>query len=123
MYIKEKSLSVGYNNINGQEFFNILNERKPWINSYFFSVGETYNSAQMDIDKEIERICKLNTYDIPGNLLFNSFNLNKYYYGEHLNIIAKLKNYINLSKITCLNMEMTKNIKYTFPDIEKINRG
>lgn len=119
-FIKEKSLSVGYKNSNGQEFFNILNERRKWIESYFFSVGEEYiGNDSLNIEDEINKFRDINTYDIPGNLLFNSFNLRKYMENnKFIDIINELSSIINLKKVTVLNRNMALLIKNKFPDLE-----
>ena len=47
--IKEKSLSVGYCNKLGQEFFDLLHRYKRYIHSYFFSITET-QKERIDIN-------------------------------------------------------------------------
>lgn len=116
-YIKPECLSVGYNNSIGQEFFDILNIHRIWIHSYFFSVTEPMKGKPFDdIDEVINRFKSLNTYNIPGNLLFNSTTRNPGV--NKLDVIKKVKDIINLKAITILDLDVAEMIRDKFPDLE-----
>ncbi len=103
----------------GQPFFDILEKYRQYIHSYFFSVTETYmntSTDKIDTDTEIEKVCQLNKYSIPANILFNSVNpdVNSRY--EY--IIDKLVDRINLTAVTVIDLEMGKRIKEKYPFLD-----
>lgn len=116
-----KPISIGYNNDLGQEYFDLLNQYKQHLHSFFFSIFERYGKRKDDkyIDPEemIERIKHLDTYDIPGNLLFNNRSINEY--ESSIEYIDKLSNIINLSSVTIVNPLDGKIIKESFPHLER----
>lgn len=114
-YIKEHSLSVGYNNT-GQEFFDNLLIYKKYIHSYFFSLTETQRQAlPLNINDILNILSSINTYDIPGNLLLNTFNSDDKWY-ELINL--SLDKNININSVTVLQPETGYKIKSNFPNLE-----
>lgn len=119
-YIKLNSLSVGYNNEIGQPFFDLLNIYKEWIHSYFFSVEESfydkYKNLKFNFSEEIEKIKQCETYHIPANILFNSIKIDHKKTWEH--IIDELINNINLTSVTILDLDIAKEIRCKYPELE-----
>lgn len=120
-YIKDKCLSVGYYNDIGQPFFDLLNRHRRYIHSYFFSVEEAHDRAKnglakLDIDEEIDKLARCNTYGIPGNVLFNCYNAGFHDRFEY--IIRRLSEVINLTSVTTVDRNMALQIKELFPNIE-----
>lgn len=116
-YIKPNCLSVGFNSQMGQPFFNMLQKYRQYIHSYFFSVTEDYMySSPLDVDSEIGKISKLNTYDIPANILFNSVNPESN--SRYEDIIDRLIGKINLTAVTVIDPDIGKRIKEKYPDLD-----
>jgi hypothetical protein len=112
---------VGYNTDLGQQFFDLLHEYDEYIHSYFFSVHERFysnpNQTQLNYDEVIDDIAKLNTYNYPANLLFNSFNfINDKVYDYMINRL--LESGINLKAVTVVDLELGKKIRDEFPQLE-----
>ena len=112
--IKPKSLSVGFNIMNGQYFFDTLSLYDKYIKEYFFSVseglcGESYNPGLF-----IKTLKNFNTYNIPANIIFN----NIYSFNNYEEIINKLKSIVNVKSVTILHQEQAELIRTKFPDLE-----
>ncbi len=112
--IKPKSLSVGFNIMNGQYFFDTLSLYDKYIKEYFFSVseglcGEPYNSNLF-----IETLGKLDTYNIPANIIFNNMNS----FDNYEKTINILKSLINVKSVTILHQEQAEKIRNKFPELE-----
>ena len=115
-YIKDHSLSVGYNNT-GQEFFDILHKYEKYIHSYFFSLldrleGDIFNRDTAEF--LAYNLYRNNTYNIPANILFN----NKYSFDHWEEIIDLVYNKINLKYATVYNPIDGYLIKNKYPDID-----
>ena len=109
-------LSVGYNPKNGQKFFDLLMEYYYWIREYFFSLTwDMVEGKNYDVKEMIEHMSSINTYDIPGNLLFNSTHNRD---DDFKRLIPKIKDKINLKAITFLNPKLCKECKELYPDLE-----
>lgn len=112
-FIKDHSLSVGYNN-SGQEFFDIINNYKKYIHSYFLSLTEDMMLKSYNKEEVISTLKKCNTFDVPSNVLFN-IKTNK---ENIIFILNEIKNIINLQGITLLDPSFAHDIKELFPQLE-----
>lgn len=113
MNIKNK-ISVGYNDT-GQEFFDLLNEYRKYIHSYYFSVLDPYIKPFKTSDI-IHGINSSNTYDIPANLLFNSADGKKN--KPYIEYIKLMKNIVNLKSVTILDLNTARDIRKKYPELE-----
>ena len=111
-YIKEHSLSVGYNNT-GQEFFDLINKYKNYIHSYFLSFTESMCYNPYNVDDVVSKLKKCNTYDIPANILFNTSN------DQMFDMFIDIaKEFLNLKGVTVLKLSTARKIKEKYPDLE-----
>lgn len=121
-YFNGKILSVGYNSgysqLQTQTFFDILNEYSSYIHSYFFSLSHALNNGRYIPKEIIEKLKKANTYNIPGNLLFNTTTYYNKDIGVYSRLINAIKDYVNLKAVTVLSYEDGKTIKESFPELE-----
>ena len=114
--LKNNCISIGFNPINGQDFFDLLSEYYYWIHSYYFSLTRHfYECIEYQQDQLIDQILNLEKYNIPGNLIFNSRLDNN---NDFEKIIPKIIDKINLSGVTFLNPELCERCKKLYPDIE-----
>lgn len=119
-YVKNESISVGFNYDNGQYFFDLLNQHREYIHSYFFSLTETLNNDKLNPDRMIENFKSYETYGIPGNLLLNhrqSMRMNNQL-GICDEMIAKLRYIINLKALTVRDLALAIDLKKRYPDLE-----
>ena len=108
-YIKDHSLSVGYNNT-GQEFFDILYKYEKYIHSYFFSFSESMTCDKYNVIEVIDKLEKSNTYGIPANILFNTRDDKSIIF-----FINLAKSFLNLTSITLFDLKNIKFIKNEYP--------
>ena len=109
-------LSIGYNPENGQSFFDLLTEYCYWVREYFFSLTHIYmGGTPVDENKMIKHFSSLNTYGIPGNLIFNNRNNND---DDFKRLIPIIRDIINLKSVTFLNPKLCKECKELYPDLE-----
>ena len=113
-YIKDHSLTVGFNPISEQKFFKLLKRYEKYIHSYFFSlthglVGNKYNPKDI-----LAILGKCDTYNIPGNILFNTYESEEKWEKQ----IELVKDIINLQGVTVLTPEIGRVIKEKYPDLE-----
>lgn len=112
-------ISVGYNPTLGQQFFDVLiDERfRQHIHSYFFSLTHqlSYDNSSHAKDSNINEIVDIlkscNTYDIPANLLLNTYDEE----AEYKTLIDAINDEINLTAVTCVTLECAKKIKDEYP--------
>lgn len=111
-FINYNSISIGYNNT-GQEFFDIIDKYRMYIHSYFLSFNESMMCVPYNMDDIVYTLKKCNTYDIPANILFNTYN------DDHCEmIINTAKTVINVKAVTVLKLSTARKIKEKFPDLE-----
>ena len=115
-YIKEHSLSVGYNNT-GQEFFDMLYMYEKYIHSYFFSLtdrleGDIFNEKTAKYFAE--KLVSCDTYNFSGNMLFN----NIYSFEKWEEMFNMVIDKINIKSVTVLYPEWGIIIKEKYPDLE-----
>lgn len=112
--LSEKSITVGFNPIHGQLFFDTIQMYDKFIDGYFFSPDHHIDGRSF-IDSEIYNTLRsCNTHGYRGNILCNNF-------GEDIDIIDKIKKFkeiINLTSVTILNPDTCNIVKNKFPDIE-----
>lgn len=113
-FVKDHSISVGYNNT-GQDFFDLLNNYRDYIHSYFFSMKETMKCTPLNPEEVFNTLKTADTYGIPGNILFNSrhADTNDWEYW-----IDKIVNDIELSSATVLSTKDAEAIKKKYPWME-----
>lgn len=109
--IDSTKITIGYNR-SGQDFFDWLKDKN--IHSVFFS--PTHNGYNQKFNEEdfYNEFIKLNTYNIPMNLLLNSF-IDEKRWDE---LIYKYISLCNLTSVTCLNADVAKEIKIKYPMLE-----
>ena len=112
-FIKEKSLSVGYN-LGGQEFFNTLSKNWRWIHSYFFSFMYNMEGIPLKSDDVNISLMDSDTYGFPANLLLNTYD-SKDCWKE---LILMALDVTNLTAVTVLTPDVAKLVKDTFPELE-----
>lgn len=113
-YIKEKSLSVGFNPESGQAFFDTLLIYKKYIKEYFFDISRNISGELYNENFVYSTLAECDTYDIPANLLFN--NIDSFIGFE--NKINRLKGIVNLQSVTVLDPSNAVIIKEKYPDLE-----
>lgn len=113
-FVKDHSISVGYNNT-GQDFFDLLNNYRNYIHSYFFSMKETMKGSALDPEEVFATLKAADTYGIPGNILFNSrhADTNNWEYW-----IDKIVNDVELSSATVMSVTEAEAIKKKYPWME-----
>lgn len=112
--LQPKSITIGFNPIYGQEFFDTISMYDKYVDGYFFSADHYIDGRKFNKSEIYEILRSCNTYNYRGNLLCNNF-------GEDTDILEKIrifKEIINLTSVTVLNPDIGKNIKELFPDIE-----
>lgn len=112
-FIKEKSLSVGYN-LGGQEFFDTLSKNWRWIHSYFFSFMYNMEGIPLKSDDVNISLMDSDTYGFPANLLLNTYD-SKDCWKE---LILMALDVTNLTAVTVLTPDVAKLVKDTFPELE-----
>lgn len=112
-YINEHSLSVGYN-LDGQNFFDVLNKYHNYIHSYFFSLTRSMKGNMLKADEVLDKLKNCNTYNIPGNLLLNHPDDQSNW--DELITIAKKA--VNINAITLISLDNIEDIKQKYPELE-----
>jgi len=109
--IDSSKITIGYN-LSGQDFFDWIKDKN--VHSVFFS--PTHNGYNQKFDENVfyDNFKKINTFNVPMNLLLNSFSDEKHW----LELIEKYKNICNITSITCLSPTMAKMIKEKYPNLE-----
>lgn len=112
--IPEKSISIGYNPFHGQAFFDLLSVYDRYIKEFFFGVNHQLDGSTMNQQEQYEKLCKVDTYGYPANLLLNNV-------GEVNDLWEKIERYkeiVNLKGITLIEPEYGPLIKERYPNIE-----
>lgn len=112
-FIKDHSLSLGYNNT-GQEFFDILHKHERYIHSYYFSLVETMKGFGLDPEKTAETLGSCNTYNIPANILFNTKKSEE----RWDELIRMVKDKVNLQAVTVLTLNTAKKVRDKYPELK-----
>lgn len=113
-FIKDHSLSVGYNPITKQSFFDILKSYDRYIHSFFFSLTHGLVGNPYDPREVIKTLSKVDTYGIKGNILFNTYP-SQDKWKEQLKSIIDLR---IIESCTVLSLEIADEIKQKYPDLK-----
>lgn len=110
-YIKENSISIGYNNT-GQSFFDMIMNYSNYIHSYFLSFTESMKCNPYNIDEIKNTLKKCDTYHMPANILFNTTDDI-----DWKKIIDDAKEILNVNAVTVFTLSIIEKIKSQYPDI------
>ena len=105
-------ITIGYNTT-GQDFFDIIQFYKKYIEEYYFSFRHTMPKAPLDIDNIFNQLKWANQYGISSNLLLNTEQEEK----EYKLLIDKAYNCTPLKAVTVLTLETAKKIKNEYPNL------
>jgi len=118
-HFNNKHISVGYNR-SGQDFFDILNKYNNRIHSYYFNPIRVFDTF-CDPKKLFNDIKNVNTYNIDGNLMFNSEETLNCMTDKDIinitNLYLDRKN-LNITSITVIKQATIDLLKPLFPDIK-----
>lgn len=113
-YIKENSISVGFNPSSGQDFFDSLTMYWNYIHDYFFDMSRDIAGNHLKVGSVYSILSKCNTYDIPANLLFNNYSS----FDEYHDKIKMAMDVTNLKSVTVLNPDDAVIVKNNYPQLE-----
>lgn len=116
-YLPMNSLSVGYN-YGSQGFFDILNEFRDYIHSYYFSFrsswdGHVFSKQELRAYKNLFRGCR--TYGIPGNILLNIPGMDD----EWRDVIEEALSFnVYIDSVTCIDPDTAALVKDQYSDLQ-----
>lgn len=110
MKVEPSKITIGYNR-SGQEFFDWIKDKG--VHDIFFGVTHDGYNKKYNEGEFYNEFIKLNTYNLPMNLLLNAYDDDK----RWDELISKYNKLCNLSAVTCLKMETAKKIREKYPNL------
>lgn len=112
-------ITVGFNALEvyssaGQDFFDVLQFYKPYIEEYYFSFRHTMPKKPLSMPAIYYLLHSSNQYDIPSNLLLNTSDEEE----ERDHLIQTAYNCSKLEAVSVLTLETAEDIKKKYPDLK-----
>lgn len=114
VFIKENSISVGYN-LGGQAFFNLCHKYRKYINDIYFSNLFTMPGGHIDDNNILEILSTVDTYNMPLNLVMNRPDA---HLEQNIDNLKSVYSVLNINRVTVIDLVVAKRISEEFPDIE-----